>query len=117
MFIIYRNIEQELEEEHTSLNREKIDDGNSTEYKHDIATRDMSANKGYIRESIKLKRSVSDHTMADDSLIHMSNYHRASQHSTKAIQSISKTRPYASDESHTNNATIIALLEQIRSTS
>lgn len=76
----------------------------------------MSANKGYIRESIKLKRSVSDHTMADDSLIHMSNYHRAG-HSTKAIQSMSKTRPYLSDESHMNNATTIALLEQIRSTS
>lgn len=77
----------------------------------------MSTNTGYIRKSIKLKRSVSDHTMADESLIDTSNYHRADRHSTKAISSVSKMRPYASDESHTINATILALLEQISSTS
>ncbi|GAB1868408.1 TNF family profile domain-containing protein [Camponotus japonicus] len=116
----YKNIEQELQEGHTtSLNREeKIGDGNSTEHKHDdIATRDMSTNTGYIRKSIKLKRSVSDHTMADESLIDTSNYHRADRHSTKTISSVSKMRPYASDESHAINATILALLEQISSTS
>lgn len=116
----YKNIERELEEEHTpSLNREeKIGDENSTEHKHDdIARRDMSTNTGNIKEGIKLKRSVSDHTTADESLLNTSNYHRADRHSTKAISSVSKMRPYASDESHAINATMLALLEQINATS
>ncbi|KAM0728045.1 Protein eiger [Formica fusca] len=121
----YKNIKQEtledtrcLEEHTTSLNREeKIDDANNTEHKRDIATRDISASTGYIKESIKLKRSISDHTVADDSL-NTSNYHRAGQYSTKkALQNISKTRPYTSDDNHINNNTkIIALLEQTSST-
>lgn len=76
----------------------------------------MSANTEYIKESVKLKRSVSDHTMADESLIDTSNCHCAGRHSTKAIPNVSKTRPYTS-ESHTNNASIIAILERIRPTS
>lgn len=122
----YKNIKQEnledtrrLEEHTTSLNREeKIDDANSTEHKRDIATRDISASTGYIKESIKLKRSISDHTVADDSLMNTSNYHRAGQYPTKkALQNISKTRPYTSDDNHINNNTkIIALLEQTSST-
>lgn len=77
----------------------------------------MSTNTGYIKEGIKLKRSVSDHTTADESLLNTSNYHRADRHSTKAISSVSKMRPYASDESHAINATMLALLEQINATS
>lgn len=117
MFIIHRNIERErLEEEHTTpLSREKIDDANSAEHKSsDIIT--MSASTGYIKESVKLKRSVRDHTVADDSLMDTSNYHRAGRYPTKkANQRVSKTRSYASDESHTNNTEIIALLQQTSS--
>lgn len=113
----YKNNERErLEEEHTtvSLNREeKIDDANNAEHKRDIAS------TGNVRGSMKLKRSVSDHTMADDSLMNTSNYYRAGRYPTKkAIQSVSKTRSYASDESRMNNNStgIIALLEQTNST-
>ncbi|CAL1678728.1 unnamed protein product [Lasius platythorax] len=113
----YKNIERErLEEEHTTpLNREKIGDANRAEHKSsDIIT--MSASTGYIKESVKLKRSVRDHTVADDSLVDTSNYHRAGRYPTKkANQRLSKTRSYPSDESHTNNTEIIALLQQTSS--
>ncbi|KAL6424675.1 hypothetical protein ACFW04_009976 [Cataglyphis niger] len=111
----YKNIEERLEEKRTSLNREKIGDVNSTEHQHDIATRDTFASTGYIKESIKLKRSVSDHTMADDSLINTSNYH-AGRYPKKTFRNMSKTYPYTNDESHTNNTEIIALLEHTSST-
>ncbi|XP_072763207.1 uncharacterized protein Egr isoform X2 [Anoplolepis gracilipes] len=105
-----KNIERERLEEHTSLNQAKIGDANSTEHKSDITTRDT----GYIRESVKLKRSVSDHTTADDFLMNTSNYHRARRYpNNKAIQRESKTRSYTSDESHINNTEIHALPEQM----
>ncbi|XP_050461479.1 protein eiger isoform X2 [Cataglyphis hispanica] len=112
----YKNIEERLEEKRTSLNREKIGDANSTEHQHDITTRNTSANTGYIKESIKLKRSVSDHTVTDDSLMNTSNYHHAGRYPTKkTLRNMSKTHPYTNNKSHTNN-TEIALLEHTNST-
>lgn len=115
---MHRNIKREhLEEEHTTPLgfEEKISDANSSEHKRD--PRNTSASTRYIREGVKLKRSVRDHTVADDSLMNTSNHHRAGRNPTKkTIQRVSKMRPYTSDESHTNNnSEIIALLQQTSS--
>ncbi|XP_029168817.1 protein eiger isoform X2 [Nylanderia fulva] len=109
----YKNIERDHdEEEHTTpLNVEKINDENSAEHKRDART-------GYIREGVKLKRSVRDHTLTDDSLMDTSNYRAGRYPTKKTIQRASKTRPYTSDESHMNNNTeIITLLQQTSSIS
>ncbi|XP_020279987.1 protein eiger isoform X2 [Pseudomyrmex gracilis] len=98
----HKNIDrrERLKEEHNArLSHEKNVSANvTTEHKRDNDARDI-ANTGDVKEGVKSKRSVSDHTIADDPSADESNYQH--EHHVRTVGSGS--RLYANGNRNANN--------------
>lgn len=96
-----RNIDrrERLKEEHNARSsHEKNVSANVTEHKRDNDARDI-ANTGDVKEGVKSKRSVSDHTTADDSSADESNYEHV-----RTVRHGSRSGLYANDNTNTNDS-------------